>query len=345
MVLGSPFFMAPEQAEDASSADHRADIYSLGITLFYLVTGERPFGGRTAMDVLREHARKRLPAMSVAGAAAQAELESVVQRMTAKRPQDRYLDYASLISDLHACLNVSSGNTSVGFEAPKKPRARARRHLAPSKLLLIVTAAVCAILLAVIYMGLDRAKRARESQVAAPNLVPTPPPPKTNAAPTALPRDHKGIFQRYEPIDFRWGWLPFQPGGPPRFPDMGSDFDENMKQAADFAKANPKKISQIIAHYRTAILEEREERKRGMIEQRLNHWVAKETEAFEKLFLERELRMIKLAEAQKYREAYYTWSDFPSDYGFPRYMGMIWSAITTHIPHGELEAILRERGY
>ena len=39
MVLGSPFFMAPEQAENASTADHRADIYSLGITLFYLITG------------------------------------------------------------------------------------------------------------------------------------------------------------------------------------------------------------------------------------------------------------------------------------------------------------------
>lgn len=345
MVLGSPFFMAPEQAENASTADHRADIYSLGITLFYLVTGERPFGGSTALEVLREHARKRLPSMNVGGVAAQTELEQVVQRMTAKEPRDRYPDYATLISDLRGCRETTDGSTSVGFATPQNAQPRKRRYLAPSRTLLTITAVVCATLLAVVYVELDRAKRSHATESKVPTRVITPPPPVANTNPTELPRDHKSIFQRYEPIDFRWGWLPFHAGGPPRFPIMGSDFEENMKQAADFAAANPEKISQIIAHYRSAMLEEREERKRGMIEQQLNHWVAKETEAFEKHFVVRETRMKQLAQAKQYRDAYQTWSDFPSDYGFPRYMALIWSAITTHIPHEELDVILRERGY
>ncbi len=45
--MGSPYFMAPEQAQDARNVDHRADIYALGLTLLFLLTGKRPFDGNT----------------------------------------------------------------------------------------------------------------------------------------------------------------------------------------------------------------------------------------------------------------------------------------------------------
>ena len=346
MVLGSPFFMAPEQAENASTADHRADIYSLGITLFYLITGERPFGGRTALDVLREHARKRLPAMNVAGASVEDELESTVQRMTAKDPADRFPNYRTLLQTLRRCRDHVPGGTSVGFLAPEVPVSHQQRQLAPSRMMLIVTSVVCAGLLITVYVALERAKRARSAEAFAPPLVnSTAVTSPTNAPRTELPRDHKSIFQRYEPIDFRWGWLPFHAGGPPRLPDMSGGFEENMKKAEEFATANPDKISQIVAHSRAAMLEERNEQNRGQIEQHINKWVAKETEMFDELFIRRERRMIRLAEQGRYRDAYYVWSDFPNTFGFPRYMSLIWVAITKHIPSSELEPILRERGY
>ena len=54
--MGTPAYMAPEQARDAANVDHRADIYSLGCTLYVLVTGRPPFQGKTALEVITKHA-------------------------------------------------------------------------------------------------------------------------------------------------------------------------------------------------------------------------------------------------------------------------------------------------
>src|SRR5207302_7907394 len=54
-MLGTPDYIAPEQTLDAASADIRADIYSLGCTLYYLLTGAPPFTGRSLFEVLQAH--------------------------------------------------------------------------------------------------------------------------------------------------------------------------------------------------------------------------------------------------------------------------------------------------
>ncbi len=54
-VMGTPAYMAPEQAQDAASADIRADIYSLGCTLYFLLTGAPPFTGKSAFAILQAH--------------------------------------------------------------------------------------------------------------------------------------------------------------------------------------------------------------------------------------------------------------------------------------------------
>ena len=59
--MGSPHFLAPEQADDAAHVDHRADIYALGVTLLYLLTGKRPFEGASNFSVVLAHANKPLP--------------------------------------------------------------------------------------------------------------------------------------------------------------------------------------------------------------------------------------------------------------------------------------------
>src|SRR5262249_16311258 len=59
--MGTPAYMAPEQARDATHVDARADIYSLGCTLYALVCGRPPFQGKTALEVLTKHAFEAVP--------------------------------------------------------------------------------------------------------------------------------------------------------------------------------------------------------------------------------------------------------------------------------------------
>ncbi len=89
MVMGTPEYMAPEQARDTAAADVRADIYALGCTLFHLLTGRPPFRGATAIDVLTKHLMDPPPAVTELRPDVPAELAALVSRMLAKEPAER----------------------------------------------------------------------------------------------------------------------------------------------------------------------------------------------------------------------------------------------------------------
>lgn len=89
-VMGTPDYMAPEQAGDSKHVDIRADIYSLGCTLYELLTGDVPFPGGTAMEKVTRHARDPVtPARKLRREIPMA-LSPVIAKMMAKRPADRY---------------------------------------------------------------------------------------------------------------------------------------------------------------------------------------------------------------------------------------------------------------
>jgi hypothetical protein len=99
-VMGTPDYMAPEQARDSSAADVRADIYALGATLFHLLTGTVPFPGGSAADKLRRHELEPAPPLSAVREGVPPGLERVVARMLAKRPEDRPQTPAEVIRRL-----------------------------------------------------------------------------------------------------------------------------------------------------------------------------------------------------------------------------------------------------
>jgi serine/threonine-protein kinase len=88
-VLGTPDYLAPEQAIDARTVDIRADIYSLGCTLFFLLTGKTPFRGDTLAELLMKHQMEPPPLLREALPGAPPELQALLARMMAKKPDTR----------------------------------------------------------------------------------------------------------------------------------------------------------------------------------------------------------------------------------------------------------------
>jgi serine/threonine protein kinase len=102
-LLGTPHYMPPEQARDARAADARSDIYALGCTWHYLLTGRPPYGGGTMVEKLMAHRDAPIPSLRDARADASERLDAAFRLFVEKRPQDRYQSMTEAIAALDAC--------------------------------------------------------------------------------------------------------------------------------------------------------------------------------------------------------------------------------------------------
>ncbi len=107
-AMGTPMYMPPEQGMNAATVDHRADIYSLGCTLYMLVTGRVPFKGKTAIEVITKHLTEPPIAPEVIARRVPPEVSAIVLKMMAKKPEDRQADMTEVIEELEKFLGVSN---------------------------------------------------------------------------------------------------------------------------------------------------------------------------------------------------------------------------------------------
>lgn len=117
-LIGTAAYAPPEQGR-GDAVDHRADIYSLGCTLFFLLTARRPYPEKDRKEVIRSHRRAPIPRASALDPAVPERMDRVIARMMAKRPEDRYADARAARAALAA---------SVPDRAPA-PLAGRRRYV------------------------------------------------------------------------------------------------------------------------------------------------------------------------------------------------------------------------
>jgi serine/threonine protein kinase len=113
-VMGSPAYMAPEQARDADHIDQRADIYALGCTLYTLVTGRPPFEGKTVRELITRHASEPIvpPRQIVAGIPE--ALSAIILKMVAKQPDRRFANLDEVIAALEEFLGLARAEPLAG---------------------------------------------------------------------------------------------------------------------------------------------------------------------------------------------------------------------------------------
>jgi serine/threonine protein kinase len=99
-VMGTVEYMSPEQAEDTRLADARSNIYSLGCTLYRLVTGKAPYARDTVVKTIIAHREAAIPGLASERHPSLAHLESLFKSMVAKNPADRIQNTTLLIREL-----------------------------------------------------------------------------------------------------------------------------------------------------------------------------------------------------------------------------------------------------
>ncbi|RME75520.1 MAG: serine/threonine protein kinase, partial [Planctomycetota bacterium] len=101
-IMGTPAFMAPEQAFSSKDATFASDVYSLGGVLFYLLTGRFPFQGEDSMSILMKVVRELPPLLSEVRVGLSREVEGIVEKCLEKNPKNRYASAKDLVADLKA---------------------------------------------------------------------------------------------------------------------------------------------------------------------------------------------------------------------------------------------------
>jgi serine/threonine-protein kinase len=135
-AIGTPHYISPEQARGEKNVDHRSDIYSLGATLYTLLTGRRPFDGKNNAEIMLKHLNEELenpqdlvPEISDATVA-------IVSKMMAKKPGHRYDSCRQLIADVDRVLGAKVTEeigSPRGESSIRPPRRRRRRMAARAK--------------------------------------------------------------------------------------------------------------------------------------------------------------------------------------------------------------------
>lgn len=323
--IGSPHFIAPEQAGSSKTADHRVDIYSLGVTLLYLLTGKYAYDGDSPISIVLAHATKPLPSGAELGTDLPPEIEAFIRRMAAKNPDQRYQNYDELLADLHqvklgyqpAAAPISSVPPTEVY--PPTSQTSSNRSLAT----IGAIAVVIVVLLATVLITAHILKHPAQTATTTPSVAQAP----SVQAPANFspPQQQPGNFQG-QPPDQQQGFggdnsqrprFPMPMGLPPSMPrsDLIPDGPvTTMLAAADnYAASNPTDFIDILACYRSVMQKAAGTPEGQAVGEKIQKWIAAQNDAANQAITQYQTKMRAALANNEPQAAYDVWKDFPAN--------------------------------
>ncbi|MBR2441364.1 MAG: protein kinase [Lentisphaeria bacterium] len=111
ILIGTPAYVSPEQARDAQHVDSRADIYSLGVTMYEMLTGEKPYKGISTIDILQQLFENPVPEVWKKNTVVSKRVSNLVYRMMSKEREKRPRNWKSFCDEVSALIREIEGDT------------------------------------------------------------------------------------------------------------------------------------------------------------------------------------------------------------------------------------------
>jgi serine/threonine protein kinase len=147
-IWGTAYYVAPEKIERVPE-DVRSDIYSLGATMFHMVSGRPPFNADDPVELAMKHVTGQAPALQTYAPSISSSTASVINRCLARHPEDRFQDYEELIQFIDIAIARLSSSTdqpkiseALAAEAARAQKAKARATMILGAVALLLIAAL-----------------------------------------------------------------------------------------------------------------------------------------------------------------------------------------------------------
>lgn len=158
-IVGSPYYVSPEQAR-CGTLDFHADMYSLGCTLYQMLTGQPPFDAATSLGIISKHFCEQAPEPKTLNKKISSTVSAITMRMIAKKTDERFPEWKDFINECNIYLNQYENSPKVAATPSKKThQEQPAKNSSVKKLIFILLVTVIAAVILTVYSNYENKHR------------------------------------------------------------------------------------------------------------------------------------------------------------------------------------------